>query len=352
MNKMHTRKEIENAIVYWGNKLFESKMASEEELAELLDEGLLRSLGTGFKNLGSKVKTGFKNVGNNIKDYWKDIWNPNEGVKQFLDACKKLKDDGKLNNSVYLTAQVGDKTYPICGFALSKTKTCLILVLNKIANLSKTKTLKNLQKFLVDNKFNNDQFKSRVDSIKFAFAPEEVLSEGKNISTKPTAKSDDKQKTPAKAPSKKSSRKTSKKPTSTTDNGDKAVEALAAKYGLEVSDVEKALTEFKTNKEKTNKKPEETKSDADTEPISNKKHTKPNDSSGKKDDENSEKQNNDDAKQYDRKAVKLGDGKFKKTELVAPGTDGIKTDGIKFVFDKSKAEIELDKKLASVLSLG
>ena len=70
--------------MHWSTYMLENKMATEEELAEMLDEGLFKRVVAGAKKAYDKTKDIAKDLVDNAKEKIHDIFKPNAGVMKML----------------------------------------------------------------------------------------------------------------------------------------------------------------------------------------------------------------------------------------------------------------------------
>ena len=340
MKKQYTKKQIEESIKHWANYLLESEMATEEEVKDILGEGLMRRIGHGIKNAIKKTKEVAHDINWLPQKMWDKVFKSNEGVKMMLDTMDRIIKNGKIAlENVNIFASVPGKVYPIVGFSLIKHKTVLLLFVDRENTSAKPKTLGDLRKFLDDADVNN--IVAAIDSIRIAEAPESLLESiilevnavdrmiDKNRWTKQQALKPENLKLLKKA-FKQNEKNTiekiekhfaSKNTSNTTTSAKKSSKSSSTKP-----------TSIKTTTSTTTSKPSEDSSVSSVETSKEKQSVDFGNSSTTK------KNPSDAIKVFDNELIKV----------VPDNKTGDKNIG--FIFTKTKAEIAIDKKLADKFS--
>ena len=144
--KKHSKRQIEEAICKWSCYLLEKKLATEHEVENMLGEGLFKRAKTfvknAFKHVGQGIASGVGTVARKVHD----TFAANAGVKEMMQAIKKLLKQGKDADKIKLWLVVDKKQKPIVGFKLSKNKSTLALLFDDKAK--DTMTYEDLEEFL------------------------------------------------------------------------------------------------------------------------------------------------------------------------------------------------------------
>lgn len=170
----YTQHQISESICYWSRKLLDEGLATEDELRDLIGEGLFRrAIGTvkrgveGVKNAATAIKEAPKKL-------FDRVFKPNAGVVKMRDAINKMSKDGIELKGVKIYATLGKSTFPVVDFLL-KGKKSLMLVIDKAVSSAKPKTLAELREFLHDHLPTKAKVVDAIDGIYCAEANKEVL---------------------------------------------------------------------------------------------------------------------------------------------------------------------------------
>ena len=339
-------------------------MITEEELKELLNEGLFKRAVSGIKKAFTKTKDAVKDAKDSIKEKIHDIFKPNAGVLKMLQAMEKIAGSKVKLDGVKIYAGLGDEALPVIGFATANKKKTLVLIVDKDSKSAKPKTLTDIRKFIVDDQKIKD-VKASIDSIVCAQAPAQ-LAESALLESKLTDYIDSKKLSKEDALKPDNLKELKKISKQSEDKVKAAIEKHFAKKstgtpkkqasGKSVDGIENdgKLAASKNGKEKKAKAKKQTsKSEKDDTKSSPSGQPLKKDSDEKKDSSSSpqstavDSNKGDAEKQQPEKngSLKLFDNKFIDVEVAD------KKDGIKFNFSKSKAEIALDKKYADAFAV-
>lgn len=186
----YTKRQIKDTICKWSVYLLENKLASEDEVKDMLDEGLFKRAKTyvknAFKHVGQGIAHGVKAAGLKIHD----TFAANAGVKELMNALKQLWKKNKVKpDKIKFYIFDSKNTFPVEKFVLSKNKKALAAL---YSDQNKTPcTFKDLAKLLVDNKVvgNDRKITDFVEALVIgkieddvSFSESEVLNEADEFS--------------------------------------------------------------------------------------------------------------------------------------------------------------------------
>lgn len=177
MNNNYTNKDIEDQICKWSMYLLESGQVSEQELCQIIGEGLFKramgAMGRGFR----KVKGWMGDIVAATKEGLHDFFVPNKGAKELHSVLVKLTDAGKKLDDVKLYATINDNTYPVLKFALHNKKN-LFFCINSEKKDAQPRTIKDLSEF-IQKKISGIKFNHAIENIYCAEVPLNLLNEAK-----------------------------------------------------------------------------------------------------------------------------------------------------------------------------
>lgn len=170
----YTQHQISESICYWSRKLLDEGLATEDELKDLIGEGLFRRAIGAVKRGVEGVKNAATAVKEAPKKLFDRIFKPNAGVVKMRDVINKMSKDGIELKGVKIYATLGKATFPVVDFLL-KGKKSLMLVIDKAVSSAKPKTLAELREFLHDHLPTKAKIVDAIDGIYCAEANKEVL---------------------------------------------------------------------------------------------------------------------------------------------------------------------------------
>ena len=96
----HTKQQIGESICRWAAYLLENKIATKEEIDEILNESIFKRAKAAVKGAFSKTGKAIKKAANAVKTAVHDEFAPNAGVKEMMLNIKDMltKDDYDLED--------------------------------------------------------------------------------------------------------------------------------------------------------------------------------------------------------------------------------------------------------------
>lgn len=175
-----TKQQIGEAICRWSAYLLENKMATQEEIDNILDESV-------FKRAKAAVKGGLSRVGSGIASTAKkfgraihDEFAANPGVKELMNNIKELISDKGYDAEdikFYVFVKALKQTFPVADFKLSKNRQTLVLQFKDKS--TKPKTYEELHDFLRKSGFDGKKVKisDYVDSLAVGQLEDDIVLE-------------------------------------------------------------------------------------------------------------------------------------------------------------------------------
>ena len=357
----YTKEQIEESIVNWSSYMLKNNLATEDEVKDMLNEGLFRRAVDAVKRFGARAEEIAHAINWAPQKIYDIICKKNAGVEKLIEAMEKMRKNGATFDGIKMYAVLGAETYPILRFAVINHKSTLVLIVDKTAKNTNPLTLNDLKDFLVSNKIRLTTF---IDSIVCAEQKnaEKMIAESKlsdyiekNKLSKADALKPDVIKHIKRNITKKNDEDTksmiekyfSKKSTSkgsTKSSGKKTTKAKAKTKSKTSKKTAGARKKTLNKKAPASKTP--TSKSAPKREISSELSSEPMDKSKEaptfKGGDDSEASSKETTPQIQKDALNMFDNKL--LDVKGQG------DSIGFIFSKSKAEIALDKKEAYAFS--